>query len=565
MGISNIFNREKNKINRRIQRLKDFASEFSENLKTAKSIEGFEDFEGFEALFGHLRNMSSSLFVMPGDDLLKYLDLKSTDTQERDYINNKYTKDKIEELDRLIIFTVVLGEYLLRVLERLSIKSHIKILKTMTKYIDDDVIGDVIALAYDYPEIDESKFIPLEDLFRRLVETKKVVGLMLFCLLGKKDENNKRMFSLKTHYKLLSAIRKNDFELFVEVVEESDDRLADSLSMIYANMYPFAVAMESYSSKEVSLDDVQEFLSSNGYEIITHNSPTSKIVGNYIGVVYMYLAYIWGEFPNEAKGIDYFFELNGLSDFMHLYAEWCYEETELLIDAKKEAKKNNEQTQDPSTEIDNNRDKDTSFENNNDTDQSEDDKSPTSGNREKTRTKDPNYYIHVDEKPEVIKMLVEGLVQGYTTEEFGSIPSLVTTERLYDDYDDIEELLTFFFTGDKSNFSKRIPYKLKWNGTFFYLYLLMQLIFNKKELKKADDVINKSENPDPSDSLISKTHVKADFRRNNALKEIEAVFGIKPNSIKNSTPTISQKNEETEQMMIKLAQFWLDCKEAGKG
>lgn len=565
MGISNIFNREKNKINRRIQRLKDFASEFSENLKTAKSIEGFEDFEGFEALFGHLRNMSSSLFVMPGDDLLKYLDLRSTDTQERDYINNKYTKDKIEELDRLIIFTVVLGEYLLRVLERLSIKSHIKILKTMAKYIDDDVIGDVIALAYDYPEIDESKFIPLEDLFRRLVETKKVVGLMLFCLLGKKDENNKRMFSLKTHYKLLSAIRKNDFELFVEVVEESDDRLADSLSMIYANMYPFAVAMESYSSKEVSLDDVQEFLSSNGYEIITPNSPTSKIVGNYIGVVYMYLAYIWGEFPNEAKGIDYFFELNGLSDFMHLYAEWCYEETELLIDAKKEAKKNNEQTQDPSTEIDNNRDKDTSFENNNDTDQSEDDKSPTSGNREKTRTKDPNYYIHVDEKPEVIKMLVEGLVQGYTTEEFGSIPSLVTTERLYDDYDDIEELLTFFFTGDKSDFSKRIPYKLKWNGTFFYLYLLMQLIFNKKELKKADDVINKSENPDPSDSLISKTHVKADFRRNNALKEIEAVFGIKPNSIKNSTPTISQKNEETEQMMIKLAQFWLDCKEAGKG
>ena len=110
---------------------------------------------------------------------------------------------------------------------------------------------------------------------------------MLFCLLGKKDENNKRMFSLKTHYKLLSAIRKNDFELFVEVVEESDDRLADSLSMIYANMYPFAVAMESYSSKEVSLDDVQEFLSSNGYEIITHNSPTSKVFGQHIGVVYM--------------------------------------------------------------------------------------------------------------------------------------------------------------------------------------------------------------------------------------------------------------------------------------
>ena len=91
----------------------------------------------------------------------------------------------------------------------------------------------------------------------------------------------------------------------------------------------------------------------------------------------------------------------------------------------------------------------------------------------------------------------------------------------------------------------------------------MQLIFNKEELKKADDVINKS--IDPSKSLISKTHVKANFRGKNAWKEIEAVFGIKPNSIKNSTPTIGQKNEETEQMMIKLAQFWLDCKEAGKG
>ena len=34
MGIGNIFNREKKKNERQIQRLKDFASEFSENLKT---------------------------------------------------------------------------------------------------------------------------------------------------------------------------------------------------------------------------------------------------------------------------------------------------------------------------------------------------------------------------------------------------------------------------------------------------------------------------------------------------------------------------------------------------
>ena len=47
MDIGNIFNRENNKIKRQIQRLKDFASEFSENLKTVKSIEGFEEFEGY--------------------------------------------------------------------------------------------------------------------------------------------------------------------------------------------------------------------------------------------------------------------------------------------------------------------------------------------------------------------------------------------------------------------------------------------------------------------------------------------------------------------------------------
>lgn len=55
MDIGNIFNRENNKIKRQIQKLKDFASEFSENLKTVKSIEGFEEFEGYEALFDHLK------------------------------------------------------------------------------------------------------------------------------------------------------------------------------------------------------------------------------------------------------------------------------------------------------------------------------------------------------------------------------------------------------------------------------------------------------------------------------------------------------------------------------
>ena len=95
----------------------------------------------------------------------------------------------------------------MRVYERLPLKTHIKIIKTLMKY--DDIINDVIALAYDFPEIDENNFLSLEDLFRRLVETKNFVGIMLFLLLGKKDENNKRAYSLKTHYKLLSAIRKN--------------------------------------------------------------------------------------------------------------------------------------------------------------------------------------------------------------------------------------------------------------------------------------------------------------------------------------------------------------------
>ena len=92
MGIGNIFNREKKKIERQIQRLKDFASEFSENLKTVKSIEGFEEFKGFEEFFDYLKNRSDSLFVMPGDDLMKYLCSNSANSQEADYINNKYLR-----------------------------------------------------------------------------------------------------------------------------------------------------------------------------------------------------------------------------------------------------------------------------------------------------------------------------------------------------------------------------------------------------------------------------------------------------------------------------------------
>ena len=136
MDIGNIFNRENNKIKRQIQRLKDFASEFSENLKTVKSIEGFEEFEGYEALFDHLKNRSSRLFVMPGGDLLKYLDLKSPNSQEADYIKNRYPEDIIEQLDRVIIFTVVLGEYLMRAIERLPRDTQIKMTNTMTKYDD---------------------------------------------------------------------------------------------------------------------------------------------------------------------------------------------------------------------------------------------------------------------------------------------------------------------------------------------------------------------------------------------------------------------------------------------
>ena len=90
----------------------------------------------------------------------------------------------------------------------------------------------------------------------------------------------------------------------------------------------------------------------------------------------------------------------------------------------------------------------------------------------------------------------------------------------------------------------------------------MQLIFNEKEFKEASEVINNAE--DTSKKLISDAHVKADFRGKYIWKEIEAVFGINPDSIKNSEPTIGKAREETKLMVIKIAQFWLDCKKAGK-
>ena len=176
--------------------------------------------------------------------------------------------------------------------------------------------------------------------------------------------------------------------------------------------------------------------------------------------------------------------------------------------------------------------------------------------------KSPNYHIFVDEKPEVIEMLVKGLVEGYTIEDMGQVPSLVSTKRSTEFYDDMERKLAFFFTGDRENYNIETPYSLIWKGNTFYLYVLMQLIFNKKELLKADKIIKESN--DPKDDLISKEHVKADFRGKNLWKEIEAVFGINPNSIKNSEPTIGKALEDTKLMVIKIAQFWLDCKKAGK-
>lgn len=497
---------------------------------------------------------------MPGDDLLKYLDSSSENSEERDSIINKYPKDKIEELNNVSIFTLIFGGYLLTVIEHLPLKTQIKMLKVMIK---DRITEDIMALSFSLPRIDEDKFLSLEDLFKKMVETKRFAGLMLFILLGE-NKKKKVFISLKTQYKLLKSIRKNDFELFEEVIEQSDERLADSLSIIYANLYPVAVALEStISSRDIPIDEMQEYLSLNGIEWFTSDSPSSKVFGLFIGVSYAYLEFLWGAFPNEAKGIDYFFEINDLWDFMDLYSEWCYQETEQLIDARNDARKKREQTTSSSTELDDtNNEEGSSLNSNTDAEQIEDNQSPTSGDEKKTREKNTNYHISVDQKPEVIKMLVEGLVRGYRTEEFGTIPSLVTTEKLYDDYDDIEELLTFFFTGDRSNFTRKIPYKLIWKVKYFYLYFLMQLIFNEKEFKEASEVINKEE--DTSKSLISDAHVKADFRGKNIWKEVEAVFGIKPNTIKNSTPTIGQANEDTKHMMEKLAQFWLDCKKTGK-
>jgi len=555
-----IFNREKKKIERMIQRLQNHATEFSDILRKIERIGGVEGFEGIEPFYDYLRNRSCDLFVMPGDDLLKYLDSSSENSEERDSIINKYPKDKIEELNNVSIFTLIFGGYLLTVIEHLPLKTQIKMLKVMIK---DRITEDIMALSFSLPRIDEDKFLSLEDLFKKMVETKRFAGLMLFILLGE-NKKKKVFISLKTQYKLLKSIRKNDFELFEEVIEQSDERLADSLSIIYANLYPVAVALEStISSRDIPIDEMQEYLSLNGIEWFTSDSPSSRVFGLFICVSYAYLEFLWGAFPNEAKGIDYFFEINDLWDFMDLYSEWCYQETEQLIDARNDARKKREQTTSSSTELDDtNNEEGSSLNSNTDAEQIEDNQSPTSGDEKKTREKNTNYHISVDQKPEVIKMLVEGLVRGYRTEEFGTIPSLVTTEKLYDDYDDIEELLTFFFTGDRSNFTRKIPYKLIWKVKYFYLYFLMQLIFNEKEFKEASEVINKEE--DTSKSLISDAHVKADFRGKNIWKEVEAVFGIKPNTIKNSTPTIGQANEDTKHMMEKLAQFWLDCKKTGK-
>lgn len=555
-----IFNREKKKIERMIQRLQNHAKEFSDILRKIESIDGVEGFKGIEPFYDYLRNRSCDLFVMPGDDLLKYLDSSSENSEERDSIKNKYPKDKIEELNNVSIFTLIFGGYLLTVIEHLPLKTQIKMLKVMLK---DRITEDIMTLTFSLPKIDEDKFLSLEHLFKKMVETKKFAGLMLFILLGE-NKKKKVSISLKTQYKLLRSIRKNDFELFEEVIDQSDERLADSLSIIYANLYPVAVVLESsISSRDIPIDEMQEYLSLNGIKWFSSDSPSSKVFGLFIGVSYAYLAFLWGAFPNEAKGIDHFFEINDLWDFMDLYSEWCYQETEQLIDARNEARKKKEQATSSSTELDDtNNEEGSRLDSNTDAEQIVDNQSPTSGDEKKTRVKNTNYHISVDQKPEVIKMLVEGLVRGYTTEEFGTIPSLVTTEKLYDDYDDIEELVSFFFTGDRSNFTRKIPYKLIWKVKKFYLYFLMQLIFNEKEFKEASEVINNAE--DTSKKLISDAHVKADFRGKNIWKEVEAVFGIKPNSIKNSTPTIGQANEETKQMMKKLAQFWLDCKKTGK-
>ena len=557
-----IFNREKKKIEKMIQRLQNHALEFSEYLMKIESIEDFDGFEGIEPLFNYLRNRSSDLFVMPGADLLKFYDSDSENSEEPNFIKDKYAKDKLEELDHVLQFTFFLGLYLMTIIECLPLKTQVKVFKVLIK--NKKARKDIKALVYDFPEINDSNYLSLEDLFTKLVETKKFAGLMLFLLLGVK--NKKFTLSVKTHHKLLKSIRKNDFELFEEVMEQSDERLADGLSKFYANLYPVAIAVESFLSRDISGKEMQEFLLINGYNFfgLTPDSLPSEVLCFYIGVVYVYVEFLRGEFPNEAKGVDYFFEINDLWDFMDLYAEWCYQETRQLIDVRKEAQKNKNLFSNPSAEIDDsNKEEGSSSGTNTDTDQSEDDQSPTSGDGKKARKKDANYHIFVDEKPEVIKMLVEGLVEGYTTEKYGAFPSLVTSKRSSEFYDDIEEMLTFFFTGDRSNFSKKVPYNLIWKAKDFYLYLLMQFIFNKKGFKNADEVINQS--TDPSKSLISETHVKADFRGKNTWKEVEAVFGIKPNSIKNSTPTIGQKNEETEQMMKKLAQFWLDCKNSGKG
>ena len=271
-----IFNREKKKIERMIQRLQNHATEFSDILRKIERIGGVEGFEGIEPFYDYLRNRSCDLFVMPGDDLLKYLDSSSENSEERDSIINKYPKDKIEDLNNVSIFTLIFGGYLLTVIEHLPLKTQIKMLKVMIK---DRITEDIMALSFSLPRIDEDKFLSLEDLFKKMVETKRFAGLMLFILLGE-NKKKKVFISLKTQYKLLKSIRKNDFELFEEVIEQSDERLADSLSIIYANLYPVAVALEStISSRDIPIDEMQEYLSLNGIEWFTSDSPSSKVFG----------------------------------------------------------------------------------------------------------------------------------------------------------------------------------------------------------------------------------------------------------------------------------------------
>ena len=62
------------------------------NINDINQINKLSDNKNFKEIFDYLKNRSDSLFVMPGDDLMKYLCSNSANSQEADYINNKYTK-----------------------------------------------------------------------------------------------------------------------------------------------------------------------------------------------------------------------------------------------------------------------------------------------------------------------------------------------------------------------------------------------------------------------------------------------------------------------------------------